>query len=85
MPAGNDPAGVECAPDLERFLSESDVLSVQLKLTDDGQALYEAVAPVLDDLADRVEQLSGNSRVMRLRLGVLPLFGSQRQIGRAHV
>lgn len=50
----------------------------QLKLTDDGHALYEAIAPLLDDLADRFEQLSGNSRVMRLRLGVLPLFGSQR-------
>jgi len=50
----------------------------QLKLTDDGQSLYEAIAPLLDDLADRFEQLSGTSRVMRLRLGVLPLFGSQR-------
>ena len=65
---------------LEDFIGKKlfDRRHQQLKLTDDGQALYEAVAPVLDDLADRVEQLSGNSRVMRLRLGVLPLFGSQR-------
>lgn len=65
---------------LEDFIGKKvfDRRHQQLKLTADGEALYEAVAPLLDELAERFEQLSGNSRVMRLRLGVLPLFGSQR-------
>jgi DNA-binding transcriptional LysR family regulator len=65
---------------LEDFLGKKvfDRRHQQLKLTDDGQALYEAIAPLLDELADRIEGMSGTSRVMRLRLGVLPLFGSQR-------
>lgn len=65
---------------LEDFLGKKvfDRRHQQLKLTDDGQALYEAIAPLLDELADRIEAMSGTSRVMRLRLGVLPLFGSQR-------
>lgn len=65
---------------LEDFIGKKvfDRRHQQLKLTADGEALYDAVAPLLDDLADRFEQLSGTSRVMRLRLGVLPLFGSQR-------
>lgn len=49
-----------------------------LKLTEDGQALYEAVAPLLDEMADRIDRLVDTGKVMRLRLGVLPLFGSQR-------
>lgn len=65
---------------LEDFIGKKvfDRRHQQLKLTADGEALYEAISPLLDELADRFEQLSGNSRVMRLRLGVLPLFGSQR-------
>jgi len=65
---------------LEDFIGKKvfDRRHQQLKLTGDGQALFDAVAPLLDELADRFEELSGNSRVMRLRLGVLPLFGSQR-------
>lgn len=65
---------------LEDFIGKKvfDRRHQQLKLTADGEALYEAIAPLLDELAERFEQLSGNSRVMRLRLGVLPLFGSQR-------
>ena len=50
----------------------------QMKLNAEGQAFYDAVAPLLDELAGRVEGQMADSRVMRLRLGVLPLFGSQR-------
>jgi LysR family glycine cleavage system transcriptional activator len=50
----------------------------QMKLNEAGQAFFDAVAPVIDELADRVEGQMDDSRVMRLRLGVLPLFGSQR-------
>ncbi|MBB4613280.1 LysR substrate-binding domain-containing protein [Novosphingobium taihuense] len=49
-----------------------------LKLTEEGQQLYEAVAPLIDEMSDRVDRLIDTGKVMRLRLGVLPLFGSQR-------
>lgn len=49
-----------------------------MKLTDDGSTFYNAVAPRFDELAAAVEGQVEDSRVLRLRLGVLPLFGSQR-------
>jgi len=49
-----------------------------LKLTEEGQQLYDAVAPLIDEMADRIDRLIDTGKVMRLRLGVLPLFGSQR-------
>jgi LysR family transcriptional regulator, glycine cleavage system transcriptional activator len=49
-----------------------------MKLTDEGRAFYEAVSPHLEALADAVEAQSENISLLRLHLGVLPLFGSQR-------
>ncbi len=49
-----------------------------MQLTDDGHAFYEAVAPHLESLARAVENQSDNHLLLRLHLGVLPLFGSQR-------
>ncbi len=49
-----------------------------MKLTDDGTAFYTAVGPRFDDLAAAVESQVEDSRVLRLHLGVLPLFGTQR-------
>ena len=49
-----------------------------LKLTSDGQALYDAVAPLMDEMIERIDRLVDTGKVMRLRLGVLPLFGTQR-------
>ncbi len=49
-----------------------------MQLTDDGQAFYDAVNPHLESLARAVESQSDNISVLRLHLGVLPLFGSQR-------
>lgn len=49
-----------------------------MQLTDDGHAFYEAVSPQLEALARAVENQSENLSVLRLHLGVLPLFGSQR-------
>ena len=49
-----------------------------MRLTDEGQAFYNAVAPKFDELATAVEGQVENSKVLRLHLGVLPLFGSQR-------
>lgn len=49
-----------------------------MQLTDVGQAFYESVNPHLEALARAVESQSENLSLLRLRLGVLPLFGSQR-------
>ncbi len=49
-----------------------------MQLTDDGHAFFEAVNPQLESLARAVESQSENLSLLRLHLGVLPLFGSQR-------
>ncbi len=49
-----------------------------MKLTDEGRVFFDAVTPHLDALAVAVENQSENVRLQRLRLGVLPLFGTQR-------
>jgi LysR family transcriptional regulator, glycine cleavage system transcriptional activator len=49
-----------------------------MKLTDEGTAFYVAVGLKFDELAAAVEGQVEDSRVLRLHLGMLPLFGSQR-------
>lgn len=49
-----------------------------MKLTEDGQAFFNAVAPRLDDLAEAVETQMESAQVWRLHLGVPSLFGGQR-------
>ena len=49
-----------------------------MRLTDEGRAFYDTVAPHLEALAMAVESQSENLQLLRLRLGVLPLFGTQR-------
>ena len=49
-----------------------------MQLTDEGAAFHEAVLPHFEALARAVEGQSENSSVLRLHLGVLPLFGTQR-------
>lgn len=49
-----------------------------MQLTIEGDAFYQAVAPQLEALARAVESQSENMSLLRLHLGVLPLFGSQR-------
>lgn len=49
-----------------------------MKLTEDGQAFFNAVSPMLDQLAEAVEAQMDNSNVMRLHLGVPSLFAGQR-------
>ncbi|MDR7102483.1 LysR substrate-binding domain-containing protein [Croceicoccus sp. BE223] len=51
-------------------------------LTEDGHSLYEAVAPILDELAEKIGNQMADSKIMRLRLGVMPLFGGQRLVPR---
>ena len=49
-----------------------------MRLTDEGRQFYDAIAPHLEALAMAVEAQSENLQLLRLRLGVLPLFGTQR-------
>lgn len=54
----------------------------QLKLNEAGEALFASIAPTIDALADAVASHMDDSRILRLRLGMLPLFGSQRLLPR---
>jgi LysR family glycine cleavage system transcriptional activator len=47
-------------------------------LNEDGERLLAALAPALDALSDAVEAMTSATDVLRLRLGILPLFASQR-------
>ena len=47
-------------------------------LNADGERLLQQIAPALDQLSDAVEVLTSNTDVLRLRLGILPLYASQR-------
>ncbi|HYD24430.1 MAG TPA: LysR substrate-binding domain-containing protein [Croceibacterium sp.] len=49
-----------------------------MRLSDEGRQFYDTVAPHLETLAAAVEAQSENLQLLRLRLGVLPLFGTQR-------
>jgi LysR family transcriptional regulator, glycine cleavage system transcriptional activator len=45
-------------------------------LNPDGERLLAEIGPALDELGDAMERAQGNAELMRLRLGVLPLFAS---------
>jgi LysR family glycine cleavage system transcriptional activator len=49
-----------------------------MKLTDEGRTFFDAVNPHLEALTLAVENQSENLQLLRLHLGVSPLFGSQR-------
>lgn len=49
-----------------------------MQLNADGERLIAQIVPALDMLSDAVEAMTSGSEVVRLRLGVLPLFASQR-------
>lgn len=65
---------------LERFLSRPlfDRRHQSMVPNADGERLLAAIAPAIDSMSDAVEAMTSGSDVMRLRLGVLPLFASQR-------
>ncbi|WP_375398365.1 LysR substrate-binding domain-containing protein [uncultured Sphingomonas sp.] len=47
-------------------------------LNADGERLLTLIAPALDRLSDAVEAMTSGTEVLRLRLGVPPLFAAQR-------
>ncbi|WP_144098126.1 LysR substrate-binding domain-containing protein [Croceicoccus sediminis] len=53
-----------------------------MTLTDEGEAMFDAIAPTLDELAEKIGQQMADNKIMRLHLGVMPLFGSQRLVPR---
>ena len=65
---------------LERFVGRPlfDRRHQAIVANDDGEKLMHLVGPILDSLTDAIETLTSPSPLMRLRLGVLPLFAAQR-------
>lgn len=49
-----------------------------IHLNADGERLLHEVGPVLDELTRALERATGGNAELRLRLGVLPLFASNR-------
>ena len=65
---------------LERFIGKSLFARRHqaMALNEDGERLLAGLAPVLDALSDAVEGMTSGPEVLRVRLGTLPLFASQR-------
>ncbi|RDE04718.1 LysR substrate-binding domain-containing protein [Sphingomonas aracearum] len=65
---------------LERFIGKPlfERRHQAVVLNGDGERLLAQIAPALDSLSDAVEMMTSGTEVLRLRLGILPLFASQR-------
>ena len=49
-----------------------------MALNADGERLLARLAPAMDGMSDAIESMTSGGEVLRLRLGVLPLWASQR-------
>ncbi|MBR0552959.1 LysR substrate-binding domain-containing protein [Stakelama marina] len=69
---------------LERFIGKSlfERRHQALVLNADGERLLSRVAPALDMMADAVEEMTTSFDILRLRLGVLPLYATQQLLPR---
>lgn len=69
---------------LERYLNLVlfDRKHQHMELNADGLRLMQEIAPVLDSLSVAIDDVLRGGRELRLRLGVLPLFASQRLMPR---
>jgi len=65
---------------LERFIGKPlfERRHQAVVLNMDGERLLAQIAPAIDSLSDAVETMTSGGEVLRLRLGILPLFASQR-------
>ncbi|AJP73563.1 LysR substrate-binding domain-containing protein [Sphingomonas hengshuiensis] len=65
---------------LERFIAKPlfERRHQALRLNADGEVLLARIAPALDSMTDAVEAMTSGGERLRLRLGVLPLFATQR-------
>ncbi|WP_340314870.1 LysR substrate-binding domain-containing protein [Rhizorhabdus argentea] len=69
---------------LERFMGRNlfERRHQAMMLSSDGEMLLSRIAPALDALTLAIDATSGDTELVRLRLGVMPLFASQRLMGR---
>lgn len=69
---------------LERFIGRRlfERRHQSMMLNRDGEQLLSRMGPALDALGEAVGTASGDAGLLRLRLGVTPLFASQRLMGR---
>ncbi|HEX8300300.1 LysR substrate-binding domain-containing protein [Sphingomonas sp.] len=69
---------------LERFIGKPlfERRHQALRLNEDGERLLAGIAPALDAMTDAVEAMTSGSELLRLRLGILPLFATQRLMPR---
>ncbi len=69
---------------LERFIGKNlfDRRHHALVLNEDGERLLALIAPAIDQLSDAIETVVFDSNILRLRLGILPLFAAQQLIPR---
>lgn len=69
---------------LERFLDKPlfHRRHQALVLTSDGEKLLHRIAPAIDMLSLAIDDMAAGADVVRLRLGVLPLFASQKLMPR---
>ncbi|WP_109807929.1 LysR substrate-binding domain-containing protein [Sphingosinithalassobacter portus] len=65
---------------LERFIGKPlfERRHQALRLNADGERLLGLIAPALDAMTDAVEVMTSGRELLRLRLGVPPLFATQR-------
>ena len=65
---------------LERFVDRPlfDRGHQSMRLNADGERLMAQISPALDTLSDAIEAMTSGIEVLRLRLGVLPLYASQK-------
>lgn len=71
---------------LERFIGRQlfERRHQALKLNAEGERLLGLIAPALDSMTDAVEAMTSGTDLMRLRLGVTPLFASQQLLPKLH-
>lgn len=69
---------------LERFIGKPlfERRHQSLRLNGDGERLLGLIAPALDSMTDAVETMTTGTELLRLRLGVLPLYATQRLLPR---
>jgi LysR family glycine cleavage system transcriptional activator len=69
---------------LERFLGKTlfERRHQSLRVNADGERLLAGLSPALDAISDTVEAMISGVELLRLRLGVLPLFAAQRLLPR---
>ena len=69
---------------LERFVGRSlfERRHQAMILNAEGEVLLSRLAPALDTLAEAIDLTTGEAEIVRFRLGVTPLFASQRLMHR---